>query len=91
MLLNQFYAVMTEHIVDVREGQNSCGFDRYPYDELEDQSLSILVEGEKQSKLIIKSNPISGNTLMLAPAWYIFEISYHHLLFMLDHICLGDI
>ena len=41
---------MTEHIVDVREGQNSDGFDRYPFDELNDQSLSILVEGEKQSK-----------------------------------------
>ena len=45
-------AVMTEHIVDVREGQNSIGFDRWPFDELEDQSLSVLIEGEKQSKLI---------------------------------------
>ena len=43
---------MTEHIVDVREGQNSDGFDRYPYEEMEEQSLSILVEGEKQSKLL---------------------------------------
>ena len=41
---------MTEHIVDVREGQNSDGFDRYPYEEMERQSLSILVEGEKQSR-----------------------------------------
>ena len=41
--------VMTEHIVDVREGQNSDGFDRYPYEEMKDQSLSILIEGEKQS------------------------------------------
>ena len=40
---------MTEHIVDVREGQNSDGFDRYPYDEMKDQSLSVLVEGEKRS------------------------------------------
>ena len=47
---------MTEHIVDVREGQNSSGFERYPYDKLEDQSLSALVEGEKQSKLIEKSS-----------------------------------
>ena len=39
--------VMTEHIVDVREGQNSDGFDRYPYEEMEEQSLSILVEREK--------------------------------------------
>jgi len=43
---------MTEHIVDVREGQNSDGFDRYPYDEMKDQSLSVLVEGEKQSMYI---------------------------------------
>ena len=40
---------MTEHIVDVREGQNSDGFDRYPYEEMEGQSLSIVVEGEKRS------------------------------------------
>ena len=46
---------MTEHIVDVREGQNSDGFDRYPYEEMEKQSLSILVEGEKQSELPILS------------------------------------
>ena len=44
-------AVMTEHIVDVREGQSSDGFDRYPYEEMEEQSLSILFEGEKQSEL----------------------------------------
>ena len=43
---------MTEHIVDVREGQNSDGFDRYPFDELNNQSLSIVVEGEKQSELL---------------------------------------
>ena len=42
--------MLTEHIVDVREGQNSDGFDRYPYEEMEGQSLSILVEGEKQSR-----------------------------------------
>ena len=45
-------AVMTEHIVDVREGQNSDGFDRYPYEEMEGQSLSILVEGEKRSMFL---------------------------------------
>ena len=45
--------VMTEHIVDVREGQHSDGFDRYPFEEMEDQSLSILVQGEKQSRPII--------------------------------------
>ena len=44
--------VMTEHIVDVREGQHSDGFDRYPFEEMEDQSLSILVEGEKRSRPI---------------------------------------
>ena len=42
---------MTEHIVDVREGQNSDGFDRYPYEEMKEQSLSIVVEGEKQGEL----------------------------------------
>ena len=41
---------MTENIVDVREGQHSDGFNRYPFEEMEEQSLSILVEGEKQSK-----------------------------------------
>ena len=43
---------MTEHIVDVRKGQNSDGFDRYPYEEVESQSLSVLVEGEKQSTYV---------------------------------------
>jgi len=47
---------MTDHIVDVREGQNSDGFDNYPYDEMEDHSLSILVEGEKQSRCIKQCN-----------------------------------
>ena len=47
--LHYLYIVLTEHIVDVREGQNSDGFDRYPYEEMNSQSLSILVEGEKQS------------------------------------------
>jgi len=47
--------VLTEHIVDVREGQKSGGFDKYPYDEMEHQSLSVLVEEEKQSKQ--KANP----------------------------------
>ena len=42
--------VVTEHIVDVREGQNSDGFDRFPYEEMERQSLSIIVEGEKHSR-----------------------------------------
>ena len=44
-------AVMTEHIVDVRVGQTSDGFDRYPYEEMEGQSLSILVEREKIGSL----------------------------------------
>lgn len=39
---------MTENIVEVREGQDSDGFDRYPYEEVDDQSLSVLVEGEKR-------------------------------------------
>ena len=45
--------VMTENIVDVREGQNSDGFERYPYEEMKNHSLSVLVEGEKQSRPII--------------------------------------
>ena len=40
--------MLTEQIVDVREGQNSGGFDRYPYEEVKDQSFSVLVEGTKQ-------------------------------------------
>ena len=52
-------AVMTEHIVDVREGQTSDGFDRYPYEEMEKQSLSILFEGEKQSKVSTFTHPNS--------------------------------
>ena len=44
-----FHAVMTENIVDVREGQDTDGFDRYPYEEMERHSLSVLFEGEKQS------------------------------------------
>ena len=40
--------VLIEDIVDVREGQNSDGFDRYPYSEVEKQSFSVLVEGEMQ-------------------------------------------
>ena len=43
-------SVLTEHIVDVRKGQKSDGFDKYPYDEMENQSLSVIVEVEKQSK-----------------------------------------
>lgn len=41
--------MQTEHIVDVREGQKSNGFDKYPYEEMEQQSLSVFVEEEKQS------------------------------------------
>ena len=40
--------VLTEHIVEVREGQDSEGFDRYPYEEVDDQSFSVLVEGVKR-------------------------------------------
>ena len=50
---------MTEYIVDVREGQTSDGFDRYPYEEVEEQSLSILYEGEKQSKVPTFTHPNS--------------------------------
>ena len=45
--------VMTEHIVEVREGQNSEGFERYPYEEVNDQSFSVLVEGTKQGWLLL--------------------------------------
>ena len=46
-------AVLTEHIVEVREGQDSEGFDRYPYEEVDDQSFSVLVEGVKRGWLFI--------------------------------------
>ena len=43
---------MTEHIVDVKEGQNSDGFDGYrKFVAMEEQSLSVLFEGEEQSML----------------------------------------
>jgi len=45
--------VLTEHIIDVREGQNSDGFDKYPYEEMKYQSLSVFFEEEKQSKFLI--------------------------------------
>ena len=47
--------VLTEHIVEVREKQNSDGFDRYPFEEAEDESFSLLVEGEIQGKLNTKA------------------------------------
>jgi len=47
------FTVLTEHIIDVREGQKSDGFNKYPYEEMEHQSLSVFVEEEKQSKLLI--------------------------------------
>ena len=42
----------TENIVDVRDGQESDGFYRFPYEEMKEQSLSILVEGEKKSEAV---------------------------------------
>ena len=42
--------MLTEHILEVREGQNSDGFDRYPYEE---QSFSVIVEGERQGRLCV--------------------------------------
>ena len=45
--------MLTEHIVDVREGQQSNGFHRYSFNtDKKDQSFSIFVEEEKQSKLL---------------------------------------
>lgn len=43
--------MLTEHVVEVREGQDSEGFDRYPYEEVDDQSFSVLVEGIKRGWL----------------------------------------
>ena len=40
--------MLTENIVEVREEQKLEGFDRYPYEEVEDQSFSVLVEGKKR-------------------------------------------
>ena len=61
---------MTEHIVDLREGQNSDGFYRYPYEEMKDHSLSVLFEGEKQCRLI--------NFLTLFLACFVFVYNYVH-------------
>ena len=47
-IYNLFLIVLTEQIVEVREGQNSEGFIRYPYEEVNDQSFSVLVEGVKR-------------------------------------------
>ena len=64
--------VLTEHIVEVREVQNSDGFDRYPYEEKKEQSLSLLVEGEIQGKsyynytMLVISNYILLNEIFLA-------------------------
>ena len=49
MKIIEFFTVQTEHIVDVRKGQKSSGFDKYPYEEMEQQSLSVFVQEEKQS------------------------------------------
>ncbi|XP_065898551.1 1-phosphatidylinositol 4,5-bisphosphate phosphodiesterase delta-4-like isoform X2 [Dysidea avara] len=43
--------LQTEHIVDVREGQKSDAFDKYPYEEMEQQSLSVFFEEEKHSHI----------------------------------------
>ena len=45
--------MLTEHILEVREGQNSDGFDRYPYEEVDNQSFSVIVEGEKQGTYML--------------------------------------
>ena len=65
---------MTEHIVDVREGQNSDGFDRYPYDEMKKQSLSVIFEGEKRSKLI----KISYDYVCPLVLWHLSYSVYKH-------------
>jgi len=45
--------VLTEHIVDVREGQQSSGFCKYSFTtEMNDRSFSIFVEVEKKCKLM---------------------------------------
>ena len=55
--------VSTQDIVEIRKGQNSDGFDRYPYAEVEKQSFSILVEGEMQgSDIAIPCSHTTGNT-----------------------------
>ena len=58
-VLINFLIVLTEYIVEVKEGQNSEGFDRYPYEEVKDQSLSVLIEGEIQGKLYAMFLPSS--------------------------------
>jgi len=44
--------VLIEQIVEVREGRNSDGFNRYSYKAVEEQSFSLLVEGERQGKIV---------------------------------------
>jgi len=47
--------VLTEYIIDVREGQNSDGFDRYPFEEAENESFSLLYEEEISGNLLYKN------------------------------------
>ena len=51
---HDFCLVLTEHILEVRDGQNSDGFDRYPYEEVSNQSFSVIVEGEKQGTVCLE-------------------------------------
>ncbi|XP_065893737.1 1-phosphatidylinositol 4,5-bisphosphate phosphodiesterase delta-1-like isoform X2 [Dysidea avara] len=39
--------ITTDSIVEIRDKQRTDGFDRYPFEEIEDQSFSVIVEGEK--------------------------------------------
>jgi len=39
--------VTTESIVEIRDGQKTDGFAHYPFEEVANQSFSIIVEDEK--------------------------------------------
>lgn len=46
------FLVTTDSIVEIRDRQRTDGFDRYPFEEVEDQSFSVIVESEKIGGLI---------------------------------------
>jgi len=46
------FLVTTDSIVEIRDGQRTDGFDQYPFEEVKDQSFSIIVESEKTGWLM---------------------------------------
>ena len=59
--------MLTEHIVDVREGQQSSGFRKYYFStEMNDRAFSIFVEEERQSKLINVMHTVVRNYVIFS-------------------------